>query len=191
MKHKFKAVNKSKLDSPKRREALPILKIIAEAGIEKSVNIADIGCGIGYFTFPLAEAVGEEGLVYAIDVETEMLADIINKMGENHIKNVIPVISQEYDLKLEDHSVKYAFLCTVLHEVNMREKFLKEVNRILAANGEVIIIEWVKKETDYGPPKDHRLEESIIRRNLQRAGFNQSKIIDLNEYFYMIKAVKK
>ncbi len=186
-----KVINKSKLDSPKRREALPVHNIIAETGIEKSGSIADIGCGIGYFTFPLAEAVGEDGLVYAIDAEPEMITDIISKLDENHMKNIIPVISREYNLKIENNSVNYAFLCTVLHEVKMREKFLKEVNRILGTNGEIFIIEWVKQESDYGPPTDHRLDETTIKRNLKRTGFDHSKVIYLNEYFYMLKAIKK
>lgn len=191
MKHKFKVINKSKLDSPKRREALPIHKILAEIEVEKSVKVADIGCGIGYFTFPFAEAVGEDGLVYAIDIESEMLEDIKSKMDENDIKNVIPVISQEYDLKLENSSVDMAFLCTVMHEVKMREKFLKEVNRLLVIDGKINIIEWVKEESDYGPPADHRLDASIIKRNLQRTGFDHIKITHLNEYFYIIQAIKK
>ena len=73
----------------------------------------------------------------------------------------------------------------------MREKFLKEVNRLLVTGGEINIIEWVKEESDYGPPADHRLDASIIKRNLQRTGFDHIKIIHLNEYFYIIQAIKK
>ena len=191
MKHKVKVINKSKLDSPKRREALPIHKILAKIGVENSINIADIGCGIGYFTFPFAKVVGEDGLVYAIDIESEMLEDIKIKMDEKDIKNVIPVISQEYDLKLETSSVNMVFICTVMHEVKMREKFLKEVNRLLVSGGKINIIEWVKEEGDYGPPVDHRLDSSTIKRNLQRTGFAHIQVIHLNEYFYIIQARKK
>jgi ubiquinone/menaquinone biosynthesis C-methylase UbiE len=191
MKHKFKVINKSKLDSPKRREALPIQKILAEIEVKKSVNIADIGCGIGYFTFPFAEAVGPDGLVYAIDIELEMLEDIKSKMSENDIKNVIPINSQENNLILENSTVDMAFLCTVMHEVKMREKFLNEVNRLLVTGGEIVIIDWAKVESDYGPSVDHRLEASIIKRNLQRTGFDQIMIIQFNEYFYIIRATKK
>jgi Methylase involved in ubiquinone/menaquinone biosynthesis len=93
MSHKFKVINKIKLDSPRRREVLPVSEILKAIGIQRSDVVADIGCGIGYFTFPLAEEVGSEGLVYALDIETEMLEDVKSKMKENNITNVIPVVT--------------------------------------------------------------------------------------------------
>ncbi len=191
MEHKFKVINKSKLDSPKRREVLPAPMILKTIGIERADIVADIGCGTGYFTFPLSEAVGSKGLVYALDIETEMLKDIDRKMKEYATKNVFPVASKEYEFKLEDSSIGVALLCTVIHEVKMREKFLKEVNRILFQNGKIIIIEWIKKESDYGPPTDHRLDKDKIKRNLTRTGFQDIEIMDFNEYFYIVSAKKK
>lgn len=190
MKHKFKTINKSKLDSPKRREALPVQAILNTIGVEPSEVVADIGCGIGYFTFALSEAVGNEGLVYALDIEPEMLQDIKNRIAENNIKNVNPVITKEYELILEDSSVGVAFLCTVMHEVKMREKFLKETNRILHTDGKIIIIEWIKKDGDYGPPAHHRLDKNILKRNLLRTGFKDIEIMDFNDYFYIVSAKK-
>ncbi len=189
--HKYKVINKGKLDSPKRREALPVRKIASEIGIKYADRIADIGCGIGYFTFPLSEVVGSKGLVYALDIEEEMLQDIKCKIAENNIKNVVPVITRPYQLTLENSMVRVAFLCTVMHEVKMREKFLKEVNRILLADGKIIIIEWIKKDSDYGPPADHRLDKDSIKRNLLRTGFQDIEIKDFNEYFYIVTANKK
>jgi 16S rRNA A1518/A1519 N6-dimethyltransferase RsmA/KsgA/DIM1 with predicted DNA glycosylase/AP lyase activity len=54
--HKFKVISKSKLDSPKRREVLPAKEILNTVGIKQSDVVADIGCGIGFFTFPISEA---------------------------------------------------------------------------------------------------------------------------------------
>ncbi|WP_124068316.1 class I SAM-dependent methyltransferase [Clostridium sp. E02] len=191
MTHKFKVMNKSKLDSERRREVLPAKKILDAVGIKRSDIVADIGCGIGFFTVPLSEAVGDQGVVYALDIEKEMLDDVENKMLEYNIKNVRPVVTQEYKLTLEDGCVGVAFLSTVMHEVKMREKFLKEANRILFPDGRIIIIEWIKKDCDYGPPADHRLDQDTLKRNLQRTGFKEITIMDFNEYFYIASAMKK
>lgn len=191
MAHKFKVINKSKLDSPKRREVLPAKEILKTVGIKESDVVADIGCGIGFFTFPLSETVGEEGIIYALDIEKEMLDDVEAGMLERNIKNVRPVVTQEYRLILEDNSVDVAFLCTVIHEVKMREKFLKEANRILLPEGRIIIIEWIRKDSDFGPPADHRLDKNVLNRNLLRAGFKDIQITDFNDYFYIADARKK
>lgn len=190
MTHKYKVINKSKLDSPKRREVLPAKKILDAVGIKQSDIVADIGCGIGFFTFPLSEAVGDEGIVYAMDIEKEMLDDVEAGMLERNIKNVRPIVTQEYKLTLEGESVDAAFLCTVMHEVKMRQKFLKEVNRILYPGGRIIIVEWIKKDSDFGPPAEHRLDPEILKRNLQRTGFNDIQIMDFNDYFYIASARK-
>lgn len=190
MHHKFKVTNKSKIYSPKRREALPIQAILNTIKLEESKIIADIGCGIGYFTFPISEAVGESGIVYALDIENEMLEDIKRKIIKTEIKNVIPLISKEYEFPLNEGSVEVAFICTMIHEVKIREKFLKEVNRILRTNGKIIIIEWIKEYIDYGPPIEHRIDKDVLSGELLRTGFKDINIIDLNEYFYIISATK-
>lgn len=190
MTHKFKVINKSKLNSPKRREVLPADKILSAIGITPGEIVADIGCGIGFFTFPLSGAVGAEGIVYALDIEKEMLDDVEAGMLEQNIKNIRTVVTQEYKLVLEDESVDVAFLCTVMHEVKMREKFLKEANRILFSGGRIVIVEWIKKDSDFGPPADHRLDKDVLKKNLQRTGFNDIQIMDFNDYFYIATAKK-
>lgn len=190
-KHKFNPASKSKLDNPKRRGILPVDKILSEINIQKNEKIADIGCGIGYFTFPMAGAVGNHGQVYAIDIEREMIEDVKEKINENHIKNITPILSMENDLKLEDNTVNRGFLSTVFHEVNKPEDFLKEINRILVTGGKLDIIDWVKAETDSGPPIGHRLDPEEIKKDLEKTGFKDIKVINFNEYFYIIRAIKR
>lgn len=102
-----------------------------------------------------------------------------------------PIVTQEYKLTLEAESVNTAFLCTVMHEVKMRQKFLEEVNRILYPDGRIIIVEWIKKDSDFGPPVDHRLDSQVLKRNLQRTGFMDIQITDFNDYFYIASARKR
>lgn len=63
----------------------------------------------------------------------------------------------EYYFVLEDKTVSYAFMCTVLHEIEDRIQFLNEAKRILISGGKIAVIEWIKKETDWGPPVGHRM----------------------------------
>lgn len=76
MAHKFDVNNKNKLDNPRRREMLPVNKILDEIGLKAEDNLADIGCGIGYFSFPAADVIGSNGLVYALDVKEEMIEEL-------------------------------------------------------------------------------------------------------------------
>ena len=67
MVHKFNPANKKKLDDPWRRENLPPILTLEKLGLIPGDTMADLGCGIGYFTIPAAEIVRESYKVFALD----------------------------------------------------------------------------------------------------------------------------
>lgn len=187
MAHKFDVNNKNKLDNPRRREMLPVNKILGEIGLKAEDNLADIGCGIGYFSFPAADVIGSNGLVYALDVKEEMIEELDKRIEENKIDNIQTVLTDEYNFKLDDNSVSYALICTVLHEIEDRIKFLHETKRILIDGGKIAVVEWIKKESDWGPPVSHRVDSSDVKKELLDCGFTEISYVELNEYFYIVK----
>lgn len=189
MGHVFKAEDRKKLDNPKRREALPI-SLLEKTNIQKTDIVADIGCGIGYFTFPIASMVSE-GKVYALDMQPEMLEDVKRKMQQENYSNVIPVLTKEDDFRMDLASCNVAFICTVLHEIKQRNTFYQQVNAILQKEGSVYIVDWQKQTTDYGPPIDHRLAKEQVTQELEEFGFTEVKVTDVNEYFYLIHGKKR
>jgi ubiquinone/menaquinone biosynthesis C-methylase UbiE len=57
-------------------------KVIATLALAPGQQVADIGAGGGYFTLPLAKAVGETGRVFAVDVEADMVKYVLAKRHE-------------------------------------------------------------------------------------------------------------
>jgi ubiquinone/menaquinone biosynthesis C-methylase UbiE len=187
MPHKFDVNNKGKLDNPKRREMLPVNKILEVIGLQSGDNLADIGCGIGYISIPATNLVGDTGMVYALDVNTEMLDELDKRIVENKTDHIQTILSEEYNFNLDDNSVSQALICTVIHEVDDRIKFLNETKRILNSNGKIAVIEWIKKESDWGPPVSHRIDSGEVIEELQQCGFKELEYIQFNEYFYIVK----
>jgi len=186
MHHEFDINNKKKLDSPKRREMLPTRTVLNKIGLNEGARLADIGCGIGYFSIPAADVIGPQGIVFALDVSKEMIEELDKKIEENGIENIRTVITDKYNFKLKDNSVSYAFICTVLHEIEDGIAFIDETKRILALGGKIAVVEWIRAESDWGPPVDHRLDSSDVKIMLHAAGFKEIEYLKLNEHFYIV-----
>lgn len=169
---------------------LPPDEILKKLGLKQGDIVADIGCGIGYFSIPAAEIVGQKGTVYGLDIEIEMVKEVERRAIEHNILNIRAMVTGEYDFKLQDASVSKALACLVLHEVEDKKRFLKEANRILKPGSSLAIVEWIKKNTDWGPPINHRLEGDNVKNVLQNFGFKEMNCFELNDYFYILTAVK-
>ncbi len=188
--HKFNPENRKKLDSVERRRILPANQILEDFFLKSEDIMADIGCGIGYFTFPASSIINKEGKVYALDISESMLQEVENRINEEKIHNIITVKTEEYDLKLPDQSITYAFMCTVLHEISDKERFISEVGRILRKGGKMIVVDWEKKETDMGPPLSHRFGREEVKVLLQFQGLKTINEKNISDMFYGIEATK-
>jgi len=184
MKHKFDAKSKYKLDNPQRRELLPPERTLLLMGLRKGDVMADIGCGIGYFTVPASEIVGDSGKVYAVDVSEEMLGDVEKIIKEKNISNVETMLTNGSMPGLEHDGVTFAFTSNVLHEIDDAEGFIQGIRRMLADNGRMAVVEWEKIDSEFGPPKDHRLDKAELAKIMVAAGFKNISLIDLGENFY-------
>lgn len=190
MASKFDVSKRSKLDNPQRRSILPPEETLRKLGLAEGEMMADIGCGIGYFTFPAASLIGPKGKVFALDVAPEMLAEVETKKIEAGIDNIEVVKVAEYDLKLASATVTLGFVANVLHEIDDLRKYLTEIGRILNRPGKLIVIEWEKQVSDFGPPEAHRLDKKDLVKDLETGGFVNIETLSLGTEFYAVKAQK-
>ncbi len=171
MSHEFEPGNRQKLDNEWRRQNLPPYEALQELGLVECDIVADIGCGIGYFSIPEAEIIKYSNKVYALDTSEEMLSEVEKRARLADVKNIVAIKTEEYDLKLPDECVSFSLLVNVLHEIEDKECFINEIKRITKPNGKLAIIEWDKKEMDKGPSLEDRLGKDEAEELLNSAGF--------------------
>ena len=191
MAHKFDEKKMKKLDNTERRKIMPAKEILMNLGLKEEDTFADIGCGIGYFSIPACKIVGEKGKVYGIDISDVMLHECKKKIDELEIKNMKLLKSTEYSLGIKPKEISFAFMCNVLHEIEDKEKFIKEIKETLKEKGKLAIIDWQKKETKKGPPIEERLEKEEVRKLLENHGFIDIKVTDISQEFYSVIGVSK
>jgi ubiquinone/menaquinone biosynthesis C-methylase UbiE len=184
--HQFDISQKNKLDNPERRRTLPPEETLKKLGLKTGEIMADIGCGIGYFTFPAGRIVGPGGMVYAMDITDEMLQQVEVGKKHNKLTNIETVKTAEYDLKLESGSVSFAFICNVLHEIEDLGPFIGEIKRILKDKGRLVVIEWEKQvlQRISGPPLEHRLDKEKLMSRLMEYGFKRIDCQHIGDQYY-------
>ncbi|MGB9852900.1 MAG: class I SAM-dependent methyltransferase [Candidatus Kapaibacteriota bacterium] len=183
----FDPEKKETLDTAERRKLLPPEEILLRSGLSEGTKIADVGCGTGYFSIPAAKIVGRSGKVFAIDISKEMLEELQNRLNPQEIHNLEILQSQEYSIPLTDSAVDFVLLSNVLHEPDDRERFFGEVTRVLKTGGRLILIDWLKKEMDEGPPLFERLSPEEIESLIGKFQFNiiDKDIISGKFYYYL------
>ncbi len=189
MVHKFNPENKTKLDNEWRRENLPPVETLEKLGLKASDSVADIGCGIGYFTIPAAKMIGDN-CAYALDTSPEMLAEVVQRSEAAGLNNIKTVKTEELDLLIPDEAVSFALLVNVIHEIVDKNQFLEEISRILKPGGRLAIIDWEKAQTPMGPPLDHRISKEEVTELLAEMNIICQQSLSFTENFYGLVLVK-
>jgi ubiquinone/menaquinone biosynthesis C-methylase UbiE len=186
MGRKYDPAMKHLLLSEDRAQRLDPYEILRALDVKPGMVLADLGCGPGFFTLPAAELVGPTGLVYAVDVQQEMVDALRSRLAQAEVKNVVVRRSSEVEPSLPQASVDLAILAYMLHEVEQRAKFLLATKRLLKSGGRIVVINWKKIETPVGPPVDVRLAPEDVINDAKAVGLNLLDGHSLNDYDYLL-----
>jgi ubiquinone/menaquinone biosynthesis C-methylase UbiE len=171
--HKFDARKRAILDDPKRFFFENPDAILSEAGVKSGQAVADIGCGTGFFTLPLARYVGENGKVFALDTSHTMIKELRERT--RNLKQVKPIPSQENKFPLGNESVDFVLLVNMVHELEDWNLFFKEVKRVLTPGGRVCVVDFKKKKMEMGPSLRVRFTKNRLKGMLRQSGFSRIK----------------
>ena len=169
-------------------------KVLEQVEVLDGMRVADFGCGrTGYFLFPLAKAVGEQGIVYAIDIVKSILESIRRRSDYEGLDNVQTVwsdIERVNKTPIPDNSLDIAFFVNVLFQLKNRVDALKEAKRLLKKNGLLVIIDWTKNLGPLGPKENENVKIEDIQKWAQELGLQFVKKEILSEYTYLITLKK-
>ena len=120
------------LDSTERNRDQKPSQVIDALKVKPGMAVADLGSGSGYFTRRFIEAVTETGMVYAIDVEPEMLAYTKESVIHMHTAYTAEFILARPDSpKLPFESVDLLFVCNTIHHLENRSKYFRDLKSSL------------------------------------------------------------
>ncbi|HKW86031.1 MAG TPA: methyltransferase domain-containing protein [Nitrospiraceae bacterium] len=162
------------LDRPERDQHQKPSQVVEALALKPGMALADLGSGSGYFTRRFVEAVTETGIVYAIDVEQEMLTYTKESLVHLHIPYTAEFILARPDSpKLPADSVDLIFVCDTYHHLENRASYFLNVKSALKPGGRIAIIDFYHDDRSgpLGFPKHHLVPRETVVEEMTKAGY--------------------
>lgn len=155
------------LERPERQEEerpdllLPALKI------KPGEEVADIGAGTGYYTRRMAELVGSEGTVFAVDIEPAMLESLKARMSAAGLHRVKPVLGTIKNPGLPRDTLDLVLMVDVYHELEFPYEMMQEICRSLKPGGRLALVEFRGEDPNVPIKPLHKMTEAQARKELE------------------------
>ncbi|MCS6285411.1 MAG: methyltransferase domain-containing protein [Nitrospira sp.] len=182
------------LDSTERDRYQKPSEVIDALKLKPGMAVADLGSGSGYFTRRFIEAVTETGMVYAVDVEPEMLAYAKESVIHMHTAYTAEfILAQPDNPKLQFASVDLLFVCNTIHHLENRSKYFSDLKSSLKSGARIAIIDFYPDERsgDLGFPKHHLVARDTIVQEMTTAGYQLAREHSFLPKQYFLEFVAK
>lgn len=150
--------------------------IMDALGVADGATVADLGAGGGWFTIRLARRVGPNGLVYAQDIQPQMIEAINRRVQQEALTNVRTVLGTPSDARLPG-GLDAVLIVDAYREMDepsrpqVIQELLRSVSRALTPQGRVGIVDFMPGGGGPGPAEDDRVRPEEIVTAFEAAGF--------------------
>jgi ubiquinone/menaquinone biosynthesis C-methylase UbiE len=177
------------LDTPQRIATLKIEDVVSKLRLMPGMVVADIGAGTGLFEGALAGAVSPRGTVYAVDVEQGLLDHITQRANELKVSNVRVVLGKFTDPALPVRNVDVALINDVLHHIEDRQTYLKNLAGYLKPGGRIAVIDFRPGLGGHVNQPELRVTKEQTDGWMTAAGLKPSEEFDLfTDKFFVVYA---
>lgn len=165
--------------------------IVAALDLEQDLEVADVGSGTGFFTLMIAQEVGPNGKVYAVDIAQKSLDHVENVAREEGITNVTTVLGEHKMTRLPAASVDLIFLCDTYHHFEYPVHMMESIKEALRNDGRLVVVDFerVKGVTPDFFYEHVRAGKGTFTDEIRDVGFELVKDVPLlkDQYYLVFK----
>ena len=162
-------------------------EILLNIGLKPGDTFIDVGSGDGYFAIPAAKIVGEQGRIFALDSNEEVLRRLEVKAASERLDNISLKEGYAEDVVLCRGCADFVFFGIVLHDFKDLTKVLRNAKTMLKKDGKLINLDFTK-DSNIGPPKSIKFSRETATRIVECAGFNVIEVRGIEPYSYLLVA---
>ena len=177
------------LEGPDRDAWQEPERVMDSLGVTSGTIVADIGAGGGWFTIKLANRVGPTGLVYAEDIQREMIESINRRVSRTNLSNVETIIGTSNNPKIPT-PVDAVLMVDVYGEVEDPMALLRNVIPQLKKGGRIGIVEHRLDGGGPGPPLQDRVAPETIITTAEAVGLQLLTHDESFRYQYLLVFVE-
>ena len=147
-------------------------------GVRPGATVCDMGAGNGFYTLELARMVGPEGLVYAVDIQPEMLRMLSRRAAQEGLENIRLVLGSPIDPRLPVGEIDLVLCVDVYHEFSHPEAMLARIRDSLSDDGKLVLVEFRGEDPAVPIKPLHKMTKAQVRSELEPAGFRVASEFD-------------
>jgi ubiquinone/menaquinone biosynthesis C-methylase UbiE len=161
-------------------------QIVEHLYIEPGMVVADLGAGAGFYTVLLADKVGDEGKVYAIDIQADLLtkAKSLDNVTRTNIEFLHGDLEEEKGTHLAADTIDLAVMVNVLFQLEDRAAGLAEAFRILHRGGQLFLSDWTDSFGGLGPQEEYVVDAQQGRELAESVGFAFEKELSVGDHHW-------
>jgi cyclopropane fatty-acyl-phospholipid synthase-like methyltransferase len=152
--------------------------MLTNLGVKRGMAICDMGCGNGFYTLQLAKMTGDDGHIYAVDIQPEMLKLLNRRADEQGIRNISPILGSFTDPRLPKGKIDLILLVDVYHEFSHPEQMLAAVRDALSPTGLCALVEFRAEDPNVPIKPEHKMTKEQILKEWPVNGFKLVKEFD-------------
>ena len=158
-------------------------RVLNKIGVQAGETIADVGCGIGYFSLRLAKKVGTSGMVYASDIDHGALEFLEEKVDRQNITNLKIIHGKVDDPLLPEAGIDKVLIVNTIHLIDRPSEYLSNLGSCLTPDGCIIIVQWDAHKMDSEAPNwsaedREKYTQQTTLRIIYDAGYEVEQILD-------------
>ena len=166
-------------------------RMLENLGATKGMTICDLGCGNGFYALRLAEVVGDDGAILAVDIQPEMLRLLELRAKEKGIQNIKPILGTLSNPKLEPGSVDLILCVDVYHELSHPVIMLQHLRKSLKPEGRIVLVEFRAEDPSVPIKPLHKMTKKQAVKELRANGFRLAKEYDELPWQHMLFFAKE
>lgn len=153
--------------------------VLADLGLTSGMNVVDYASGAGHWTIAAAKLVAPKGRVLAIENNIDMLNLVKSKAKIEAINNIeIEQIELENGVSKLAKSADFVIMSNIMHLMRDKESFASKAVKMLDKDGRLLFIDWVPRDTLFGPPLELRVSEEVVITLFEKAGLHFACTVD-------------